>query len=647
MSDFPVSRIMDFLRTVVPFDTLAKPALERLVRQMEIAYYPKGQTIIRRGDPPPGHIHIIQVGAARIELPDDTGETITVDIRGEGDVFGSVSILEGKEALFDIKAIEDMIAILLPADTFRDLVAREEAFNRAFRFSLARAIKGVRKGMDNQLPQLTGIQAVNQPFYLMGKQVADLMITDVITCPPSTSIRGAVGQMALNRVASIVIQDDMGTPTGIVTDTDLRERVLATGLSPENPVADIMTSPPHTIHPRAYAFDALLDMSHHGISHLPVVDNGRLVGIISDHDFLMETGDSPVGVVGDIEKARTLEELVSLRQKVDNVREMLLRQGGSVRKLVELVTELNDRVTLRLLALTMRDMEREGLGGPPTAYCWMSMGSEGRREQSLRTDQDNAIAFADPVPEEAETTKAWFLGFSERVVEGLVRYGFPRCPGGIMASNPRWCDMETYWEKTFLSWVNDPNPLTLRMASIFFDFRPLQKEAPFLEDLRMTLHQAIKGNPFFLRFMAKNVLYNVPPMGFFRQFVVEKSGEHKNKLNLKMKGLTPVVDAARVLALELGLTATNTFDRLKGALDQNLIDRSFHSDLEEAYGFISYLRISRHLEARAKGVEPDNFLDPASLNSLQRKMLKESFAVINRLQEMIEFRYQTQFVLET
>lgn len=212
-----------------------------------------------------------------------------------------------------------------------------------------------------------------------------------------------------------------------------------------------------------------------------------------------------------------------------------------------------------------------------------------------------------------------------------------------MASNPRWCQSETQWQQTFLDWVNVPEPFTLRMATIFFDFRPIYAGTDFLDTFRPELNKAIQANPHFLRSLAKNGLCNPPPLGFLRQFVVEKSGEHKNKLNLKVRGLVPVVDSARVMSLDLGMMTTNTLERLAEAHRIGVLDTQLHNDLQEAYNFINLLRISRHLEARARGDEPDNFVDPVELNSLQRKMLKESFAVINRLlHELIEWRYQAQ-----
>ena len=213
-----------------------------------------------------------------------------------------------------------------------------------------------------------------------------------------------------------------------------------------------------------------------------------------------------------------------------------------------------------------------------------------------------------------------------------------------MASNPQWCQPEERWQTTFLEWITEPDPHTLLMASIFFDFRPIYAGTEFPYILQEQVLRTIRKNRLFIRFMAKIALNNRPPLSLLKRFIVEKSGEHKNKIDLKMRGLTPVVDAARVLSLDLGIKTQNTFERLSAINRKGVIDDSFHADLKEAYEFIVYLQISRHLDALTKGEEPDNFLDPASLNSLQRKMLKESFAVVRRLQETIEYRFQTKFI---
>ncbi len=355
---------------------------------------------------------------------------------------------------------------------------------------------------------------------------------------------------------------------------------------------------------------------------------------------------SPDELIQAVDQAESVTELAAVRPLADRILEKRLAEGRSAKRMTRLVTDFNDRLTLKLLLITLAEIEASGGGRPPTPFTWISLGSEGRLEQTLRTDQDNALAYGEVAPSEEEAVKAWFLGFAQQVVEGLVLCGFPRCPGDIMASNPKWCQSEEAWLETFRGWVADPNPHTLRMASIFFDFRPLYQDHPFLERLRDELDDAIKASPLFLRFMTKNALENVPPLSILRQFVVEKDGEHRGKLNLKIRGLTPVVDAARVLALDLGIRATNTLDRLEEGAGREVLGSRFTHDLREAYSYLTLIRIALHLDARAEGRPPDNYLDPEELSNFRRMMLKESFILINRLQDTLKFRYQTQFIME-
>ena len=640
----PLPRVLEFLGSVTPFDILDAGELNYLVSQTEIAFFPRGQRIVSKGDPVYQHLYIIQQGSARISLVDDRGQELLVDVRGEGDYFGASSLLEGKPPMFDISAQQDLVALLLPAEELQQLVSKYPVFERYFGSSLARTIQAVRQSSDFQQPPFIGQNTINLDAFMSGKNVADLMSKDVLICTPDVSAQTAARLMALRRVSSIVVSGNGIHPLGIVTDSDLRNNVLAAGLSPETPVHKIMSRPVYAISAATNAFDALLSMSHNGVRLLVVTENDRMVGIISEHDLLMETSSSPGQVIGEIERTSSLDTLIGMRHKIDRVLEIMLRGGGPVKQLVALITELNDRLTLRILKLVEQQMEDDGLGRRPAAYSWIAFGSEGRREQTLHTDQDNALFFANISARDEAEHKKWFLTFSERVVEYLVRSGIPRCPGNIMASNPQWCQTEDTWRSMFQEWIKEPNPESLLLTSIFFDFRPIYEGNGFPKALQAWLLKAIRKNRLFIRFLAKVALSNRPPLSLLKRIVVEKSGEHKNKLDLKMRGITPVVDAARVLSLDLGIKTQNTLERLDEINQRGVIDTGFHADLCEAYTFIVYLQISRHLDALAIGEETDNFLDPASLNSLQRKMLKESFSVVTRLQETIEFRYKTRLV---
>ncbi|MCB2228302.1 MAG: CBS domain-containing protein [Desulfarculaceae bacterium] len=646
MEQFHWQRILEFVRGVSPFDGLDQATLERMVSAMEVAFYPRGQVILERGGTTPGYLYFIQSGSARVSLPDPEAEggELLVDERGEGDTFGALSMLQGGSAMFRVSAREDLICYQLPKDAFLALCAEHPEIKSRYSASLARNLRAVREQVTCELPAVAGLEGLSLSAALVRSTVGELMSAHPVTCAPMMPVRSAARIMTQRQVGSIVVAEEGGHPLGILTDTDFRVRVMLRARSLDDPVAEFMSTPPHTIAPDAYAFQALLAMSHHGVHHLVVTEDERVVGVLSDRDLQAMTGSSPVGVVRAIDHVGSVDELVRLHPSIDRVVELLLKMGGSAKEMLQIVTEFNDRVTVKLIELIEEDMDNRGQGRPPVPYCWMALGSEGRREQTLRTDQDNALIFAN-VPESSATrVKAWFLGFAERVVEGLVRCGFPRCTGGVMASNPDWCQSETGWRNTFLRWVQDPKPATLRLGSIFFDFREIYAEADYLEALGLALREAIEVNRLFLRHMAANSLYNRPPLGFLRQFVVEKSGEHANQLNLKLSGLTPIVDGARVMALDLGITSTNTLERLAAIEARGIIKPELAADLKEAFSFITLLRISRHLEARAAGKTPDNFVDPESLTNFQRKMLKEAFKVVSELQSLLEQRYQTRLI---
>jgi CBS domain-containing protein len=455
MNDYPLQRIMDFVRRVVPFDSLGEETLSGLVDQMEIAYYPGGSEIFAQGSQPPDFLHIIQSGSAKLTLSQDQGEML-VDVRAEGDVLGDTSILQGSSALFTCRAREDLICYLLPAAIFRRLVAEEPVFQRHFQHSLARNLQAVQSGGPGAQAVCSATEAASLDAALMGSRVRDLMRTPVLTCLPSTPIRAAARMMTRDRVGAIVVLQYDNLPVGIVTDSDLRARVVAQGADTSSQAADFMSRPLHLIGPDAFVFEALVAMSRHGVHHLVVAEKGHMLGIVSDHDLQSLTGGSPVTVAREIENCLSLDELVELRAKIDRVLEMMLSQGGSAPELLALVTEYNDRLTRRLIDLVLAELIDEGYGAAPVPFVWLAFGSEGRKEQTLSTDQDNGLIYQNQPVSRERGVKRWFLAFSERVVDGLELCGFPLCKGNVMASNPSWCQSQRAWRKTFRKWVGDP-----------------------------------------------------------------------------------------------------------------------------------------------------------------------------------------------
>jgi CBS domain-containing protein len=472
-------------------------------------------------------------------------------------------------------------------------------------------------------------------------RVREVMRTNVLTCPPEETVVGVARRMTTLGVGSAIVVDEAGIPTGIVTDRDFRSKVLATGKLSNVPVIDVMSRPVQSISPDSFCFEAILSMITHKIKYLTVMDGLNLLGIISEHDLMVFQGNNPVAVIKGIQQATTIEQVVAIRRNIDLAMRVILQHGGMAKDICELITTLNDHLTQKIIVLAEEAMVREGQGLPPVPYSWIALGSEGRREQTLRTDQDNAIIFADVPPEKEEEVQNYFLSLAEKVVSGLEKCGFPRCKGGIMAVNPKWCQPYRVWTEYFRHWLVDfdyPAEEILQ-TFVFFDFRPLYGPFDYTAGIKECITEGLNKRRSFLRDMAETAVLHQTPLGFFKRLVVEKSGEHKNKLNLKLNGLTPLVDAIRTLALEQGIFETHTLDRLSGLIEKGILPQGEADDLRDAFNVIMLVRVRHHVDVISQGGEPDNYVNPDELSIIQRTMLKEAFKTIDRLQRLLEMRY--------
>jgi CBS domain-containing protein len=407
---------------------------------------------------------------------------------------------------------------------------------------------------------------------------------------------------------------------------------------------DIMSRPVQSILPDAFCFEAILAMITHGIKYLTVVDGLTLLGIVSEHDLMVSQGYNPVAVIKGIQQAAGVDQVVVIRNNIDRAMRVILEHGGMARDICELITTLNDTLTQKIILLAEEAMLREGLGHPPVPYAWIALGSEGRREQTLRTDQDNALVFADCLPEREEEVQRFFLDLAGRVVSGLEQCGFPRCKGGFMAVNPKWCQPFQAWKDYYRHWIVDfdyPEEEVLQ-SFIFFDFRPIFGQYDFTIRITEFISGCLRQRGSFLRDMAETAVLHETPLGFFKRLVVEKSGEHRNQMNLKVNGLTPLVDAVRTLALDQRIYETNTLDRIAALAGRDLLSQAEADDLRDAFNVIMLVRIRHHVSTINRMGEPDNYINPEELSIIQRTMLKEAFKTIDRLQQSLKLRYQLQ-----
>jgi CBS domain-containing protein len=386
---------------------------------------------------------------------------------------------------------------------------------------------------------------------------------------------------------------------------------------------------------RDYCFEALLKMIRYNIHHLIVLENGRLKGIVTNHDLMMLQGTSPISIAREIESQQSVEGLVPASKNIGGMISLLLKEGAKASNITRIISEINDRLVRKILALAEKKF-----GRPPVLYCWIVFGSEGRKEQTFRTDQDNAIIYDDPVSEEERlASKDYFAQLSEFVRDSLVQCGFPLCSGNYMASNPQWRQPLKAWKDYFTNWITTPTPEAILFSLILFDFRPVYGDLRLANDLRMHLLEAVRNQDMFLKHMANVTVSLRPPLGFFRTFIVEKGGEHKNELNLKFRCIAPLLDIVRLFSLEQGVQETSTIERLDALREKHAAVREFGDELEHAFEFITLLRIHHQFEMIESGLVPDNFINPNDLNNLQRKTLKEACQIISKVQDMIIKQY--------
>jgi CBS domain-containing protein len=636
----PLEKLNDFMKTVPPFHLLPRGAMDELVRTLVIEYFPEGDTILSPKRAPTQFLYIIRSGGVRFLLSEkdgQEGDTI-YDYRDERDFFGLVSLLNGKPSPFTIMAEEDTLCYLIRKKVFKKLLGE---FPDIFAYFTSGPSKGF-KQFDTGLQPLESFELEpGTEQVLFTGRIKDVMNTNVLTCPPEETVVGAARRMTEREVGSVVVVDNIGVPIGILTDRDLRSKVLASGRLANLPVIDVMNPPIQSVSPGSFCFEAILSMITNRVKYLPVMDGMKLVGIISERDLMVSQGNNPVAVIRGFQQAKSIDELVAIRKNIDLAMRVILEHGGMAKDICELITTLNDHLTQKLIVLAEEAMVKEGYGRPPVPYAWLALGSEGRREQTLRADQDNALIFTDVSPEREEEIRTYFLSLAEKVVSGLERCGFPRCKGGIMAVNPKWCQPLHVWKEYFRHWIVDFDyPAEEVLATfVFFDCRPIYGQYELVTQTAGYISEFLDEGKSFVREMAKTAVLHKTPLGFFKRLVVEKSGEHKNKLNLKLNGLTPLVDAIRTLALGQKVLDPNTLDRISALVEKESLTSTEADDLRDAFNVIMLARVRHHVHVLNQGGVPDNYIDPDELSIIQRTMLKEAFKTIDKLQGLLELRY--------
>ena len=622
MSSVEFDEITSFLAEHPPFDELTEQQLARLASSVEIAYFRAGSEILKLSEPIQD-LYVIRSGAVEIFKRD--GELF--NRLESGDVFGQAGLLMNRRVRFPAIALEDSLVYCVPSELFHGLFDENENFADFFDLSGG-----------SQLRQ--AISAKTDANDLTTVKVRDLQLREVVTIPNTASVRDAAITMTEEQISSLLVVDhslpsnvdDEAPVVGIITDRDLRSRILASDRPPTSNVAEAMTPQLITIDENSYVFEAMLTMLRHNVHHLPIVQQNHPIGVLSLSDMLYHESQSSILFVRGIFGQNSVEELQNYAQQLPAVFLRLVNEDANSHMIGSAMAVIGRSFKQRLLELA-----EQQLGPPPVKYCLLALGSMGRDEQFIVTDQDNALILDDNFEEKQHG--GYFKALASYLCDGLAACGYRYCSGEIMATNPEWRKTRSEWKQLFSDWIDHPNPKALLNSSIFFDLDGVAGQTRWANQLKKHIAQKSKENAKFLACLARNALLRTPPLGFFKEFVVEKDGEHNNSINLKRRGTAPLTDVIRVHALAVGTKTQNSLERLEEIKAANVLPPGKAQDLSDALEYIAMVRVRHQAADIELDREPDNNIEPENLSSFEKRNLKEAFQVLSNAQNYLKFCY--------
>jgi CBS domain-containing protein len=621
--------IVDFFKNVLPFDRLSREALGEMVNDISMEYYPEGEQILTQDGPPSEFLGVIKKGGVKVFQISDNNEEVVVDLRGEGEHFGILSLLSGDRARNNVVTIEDTIVYQLPKNTVLGILQKYPEVNEYFLKSFF--LNLLDKTYEETRKAYTGGTTGEQ--LLFSTKVKDIVLATPKTLNPDVSIQQAAQLMATNKISSLVVVDSAGFPVGMVTDRDFREKVVAEARDVTSPVKSIMNTPLVTIDLEDNCFEALLKMIRHKIHHILVLDGEKLKGLLTNHDFMLLQGSSPTILVKEIAQIRTIEELQDTAPKFYKAVSSLLRYGARPHNITGLITELLEKIIN-----TVVDIFEEKNGPPPVPYTLFFFGGGGRHELTLSFEVKMGVVYQDDTPYEPRgQLEGYFKLLSETLNSSLLT-----CK---LTGNGRCMKLENIqgassWREQFKRWGTGAG--TGRDRG-FFDMRAIRGEHGRCNSLRQYLISRAAQSRGLMEALAADTLLIKPPLGFFKDFVVEKGGEHKNELDLNEKGIKPIVGCARIYGLQKGVRRRSTLGRLHELNSRHGFKVA--EDMAQAFGYLNALLIHSQLHQVEEGSTPDNFINPDILTRFERKTLKESFQLTARLYEEIEGHYWSGKVL--
>lgn len=607
--------ILDFLQRHPPFTALPEETLREVAKSIDVQYCKAESSILTFGEPARNWF-IVRSGAVEIFRRDGT----LYNRLTEGGHFGEAGLLQQRRQVrFPAQALEDSLLYLVPAGLFLDLFERHEAF--------ADLVE-----VEDHSRLRTVVSKSERANELMSTSVQSLLVRQAVTGDPELTLTQAAKRMSEEGVSSLLLTD-AGTLAGIITDRDIRSRAVAQGLPLDTAAREIMSASLVTVRHDQLAFEAMNLMMRHNVHHLPVLRHQEPIGVLALSDIVRYESRNSLFVVGRIFHQQNTDDLAALRPEVEASFVRMVRDDLSAKIIGSAMAAIGRSFKQRLL-----ELGEAKLGPPPVPYCFLALGSMARQEQLIVTDQDNAMILDNQYDPQRHDT--YFAALAAFVSDGLARCGYPYCSGAVMATNPKWRQPLRVWQDYFKAWIEAPTAASLLESNIFFDLDGVHGRTEFAETLRVLIARSAKDSSRFLASMAKNALQRTPPIGFFKEFVVEPDGRHTRAINLKRRGTAPLSDLIRVHALAIGSRSRNSFDRLADIIKAGILPNGRGQDLHDALEFISMVRARNQANDLSTGQQPDNSIEPDMLSVFERKSLRDAFLILASAQKFLKFRYQ-------
>ncbi|MFD2563940.1 DUF294 nucleotidyltransferase-like domain-containing protein [Aquimarina rubra] len=634
MKNTIAERIQDFLKEFPPFSMLKKEELLMISAQIRVLYLEKGTVVFKQDQKCHDEFYIVREGAIGLYRTTDNEQNL-VDICDAGDLFGLRIMIIKKDYRMSAKADEESIVYAIPSSIFKPFIDENKEVNKFLLETFAAHARNyyteTEKG--NRIDNTISIDTARDLSTLRTISYRK----KPLICKPTAIVKDIALQMNAHKANSIVVTDENKYPLGIITDSDLRAKI-ATGLFPATSlVTEIMTAPVKTYSKKLTVAEAQIALIKNNISHLCITKDGtrnsKLAGVFSNHDLLVSFGNNPSVLIKEIKRVKKIQRLRYIRKQVERLLQTYLEQDIPTMHILNLISEINDALVVRTIEISLEEMPSP----PPVKFSFLVLGSQGRREQLLITDQDNAIVFEDVGKEEYQSTQAYFLELARKITKSLHTIGFEYCPAEMMASNPRWCMSVSEWKTQFTDWMTTPTEESTLLSSIFFDFQSVYGDESMVNELSDVVFDGVNKSNRFLALLGVSALQKPSPLGFFKQFLVEQNGEHKDTFDIKTRAMMVLIDSARILTLYHNLKGiNNTLLRYEKLAELEPNNKELFESCAKAFRVLLKFRARQGLIHKDSG----RFIKLNTLSKNDKLRLKRCFRPIRDIQEVLRVRFQ-------